>query len=239
MSHWCVLNQFPVEIFYILFDYFTSDEVFRTFFNINDYIDSIIDSYPNHRLHLKSIRKSEFDLLCSHIQPEQVISLILSDDDNTPGLSALLLSRFRLEQFTRLQSLTLIDIECDSLKSIMSNLHKIDHLRAFSFSEGSIRCIHSQQQCSGSFDVPDTFIQTFPQLNRLQLQNVPNVTFPSLSNLRHLKIEECSPRDLKVIFEHASQLRSLSTCLQLPKRNFNVPIPENRLIQLDLQIKSK
>ena len=59
MLHYCLLNRLPVEIFYILFDYFVAHELFLIFSNISDYIDSIIHSYPNHRLHLKLIMHSE------------------------------------------------------------------------------------------------------------------------------------------------------------------------------------
>ena len=239
MSRCCVLNRFPVEIFYFLFDYFATHEIFHTFFNINNYIDSIIRSYPNHRLHLKSIRKSEFHLLCSHIQPEQVISLTLSDANDTPGLSRLFLSRFRIEQFTRLRSLTLIDIDIHSLKSILLDLHKIDHLQAFSLNEESIRNFFPPNVSSESFHFTDSCMQTLSQLNRLELHKATTVLSLSLSNLQHLKVARCSSIELDVIFRHATQLRSLSTCLYLPEQDFDILIPQNQLIELTLQITGK
>ncbi|UJR18203.1 hypothetical protein I4U23_005104 [Adineta vaga] len=67
------------------------------------------------------------------IRSEQVITLILSDDYDTPGQSQLFFSRFQIQQFTQLQALTLINIEFQSLKWIFPNLNKLNFLRSFTF----------------------------------------------------------------------------------------------------------
>jgi hypothetical protein len=100
---------------------------------VNDYINAILRSYDTYHLDFKSISMSHFRHIYRHIRPEQVISLTLSDGDDTPGLSSLFLSRFRIEQFIRIRSLTLIQTEFNSLESIFANLHQIHQLRALSF----------------------------------------------------------------------------------------------------------
>lgn len=196
-------------------------------FILTQIIDFISNQFGNQSL-----------IFCSYIQPEQIISLTLSDGNDTPGLSMLFLSHFRLEQFTRLRSLTLIDIEYNSLKLIFSDLHKLVQLRAFSLNEESIRYPHLQL-CSGSFSFIGTSIDKLPLLNRLQLQYVPTVASLSLSNLQHLKVARCLSSELKMIFQHFSRLRSLSTCLYLREQDLDIPIPPNQLIKLALQITRK
>ena len=238
MSNFCLLNRFPVEIFYVLFDYFVVHELFLIFANISDYIDSIIHSYPNHRLHLRSIRKSQFDLLCSRIRPEHVISLVLSDADDTSGLSTAFLSCYRLEQFTRLQSLNLIDIEYDSLQSILSDLDKLDALRAFSLNEQSIRYPYPRGVRPESFHFTDAQIGTLSSMYRLRLDQATTLASRSFSHLRQLEVHRCFPSELKMILQSASQLRSLTVCLNLRSVGLNIAIPQNRLIELRIEIQS-
>jgi hypothetical protein len=141
-------HRFPVELLHLLFDYFTAHELLHTFFHMSGYINEVLCAYSAYRLNFQSIQMANFDLVCRHICPDRVISLTLSDDNDTPGLSQLFLSRFRMEQFTRLRSLTLIQIGNDSLQLISSYLHRFNQLRSLSINTESIRFI--QNQCKNS-----------------------------------------------------------------------------------------
>jgi hypothetical protein len=112
-------------------------------------VDEVLRSYSAYRLDLKSIGRSDFNLLCHCIRPDQVISLTLSDDADTPGQSKLFFSRFRIEEFTQLRSLTLIQVEIDSLKLILSYLHKLDQLHSLSINVQAIS--HVQNQLINSY----------------------------------------------------------------------------------------
>jgi hypothetical protein len=139
MNQCSFFDQLPVELFHILFQNCWALEILFIFSDITDYVNTILASYSVCRLNLKSIRKSYFDLICHRIRPEQVILLILSDQNDTPGQSELFLSYFQIEQFTRLRSLTLIEMERDSLFSILPNLHDLHQLRSFSFDPSIIK----------------------------------------------------------------------------------------------------
>ena len=220
MPYFCRLNGFPVELFHLLFNYFVAPEIYFSFSNISDYIDNVINSYSNHRLHLTSIRRLQFNLLCSRIRPEHVVSLVLSDGYNTPGLSQLFLSRYRLEQFTQLRSITLIHI----------------HLRAFSFGKNSDRYLYSPRPQTMYFNYSNCDWTKFSRLSRLRLKcgsTVANLSFP---HLRHLELAQCLSNELKLIFEHALQLRSLTVCLNLDERRLDLTIAQNRLTTLQMQI---
>ncbi|CAF4325915.1 unnamed protein product, partial [Rotaria sordida] len=96
-------------------------------------LNDAIKSYSNYRLNFKSILRSNFDLICQHILPNQVKALILTDDQHTLGQSQLFLSHFQIDEFINLQSLTLIEIEKKSLENINEHLYKLNRLRSFLF----------------------------------------------------------------------------------------------------------
>jgi hypothetical protein len=78
-------------------------------------------------INFESIRKCHFDLICRYIRPEQVISLILSDKNDTPNQSQLFRSFFSIEQFINLRALKLIELDDDG-ESFFSDLYKVEHL---------------------------------------------------------------------------------------------------------------
>ncbi|CAF3570491.1 unnamed protein product, partial [Rotaria sp. Silwood2] len=94
------------------------------------YLNKVIRLYPNHRLNFKSILRSNFDLICQYISPDQVKILILSDEKDTSGQSELFLSHFQINQFINLQTLILIQIEKKSLEIINLHLNKLHYLRS-------------------------------------------------------------------------------------------------------------
>ena len=239
MEHFCLLDQLPVELLHNLFDYFVIHEILFSFSNISEYINSIIQSYSNHRFHCISIRKSHFNFICRHIRPEQVISLVLSDANDAPGLTRLFFSHFRLEQFIRLRSLTLIDVDFDSLEAIFAHLDNLKQLRALSFNEQSIRYPYSCRVQPTTFHFTDIHMRILSRLNRLHLSNDTTFTSISLRQLRHLELDKCVNSEFERIFQLLPQLRSLSGCLNLREANFDLTIHPNKLSDLRLEIQGK
>lgn len=242
MSNFCRLNELPVELFHFLFDYFVAHEIYFSFFNISSYIDSVINCYSNHRLHLTWIRRLQFNWLCSHIQPERVLSLVLSDGHGIAGLSRLFLSRFRLEQFTQLRSITLISLEIDSIHSILAVLHTLEHLQAFSLEENSVRYLLPSRDRTTPFYFSCSDLITLSRLNRLQLKYLFSLThssFPHLRHIRHLELASCLSNELNLIFKHALQLRSLTVCLNMEGHRFDRTIAQNRLTTLQIKFQNR
>ena len=110
MTPHCLLDLFPVEIVRMIFEYLWAHQIFDSFFHISDYVDRILLTYDEYQVNFQSIVKNDFDLICENVQPDQVISLILSDGNETPGQSGLFLSFFYLRQFVSLSALQLIEI---------------------------------------------------------------------------------------------------------------------------------
>ncbi|CAF3824580.1 unnamed protein product [Rotaria sp. Silwood1] len=71
---------FSTEILYEIFDYLSSYDIFHAFINLNHRLNNIINVYPL-KVDLRNISRLKFDYICYYLRPEQIISLIFSDDD--------------------------------------------------------------------------------------------------------------------------------------------------------------
>ncbi|CAF3114654.1 unnamed protein product [Rotaria sp. Silwood2] len=105
------LDNLPVELIYHIFDQLDTYTIFTSLYNVCIRLNSIIQKYDQYDLNLNSISMSYFHHICSLINPEQIISLTLSDGNNNVGLVELFLKKFHMESFKRLHSLTLVNID--------------------------------------------------------------------------------------------------------------------------------
>ena len=240
------LDALPFQVLHILFTYFLAHEILFTFSNVSDYIDISLLTYSAYQFNFKSIPRATFDFLCHRIRPEQVISLTLSDDNDTTGQTELFLSRFRIEQFIHLRSLKLAQIEFESLEPIFSNLDKLKQLKALSFNDSTIKFKYplKPHTYSSEYDqiillILNTYFSVLPQLTRLYFNNGTTLTRLPLSNLRHLKLERCFIDDLKTIFHNAPELKSLDICLNLEDPNLTTNLTSSQLIRLKLKIQGE
>ncbi|UJR16992.1 hypothetical protein I4U23_003890 [Adineta vaga] len=122
-----LLDQFPVEIIFDVFKYFTASEILYSFYNFSRYLRQCIRSYQKYKINFTSISKNEFDQICKIIRPDQILALTLSDDEETPGQTALFFTRFpRFEQqFIRLECLHIRNFEEFPGLSQMESLHTL------------------------------------------------------------------------------------------------------------------
>jgi hypothetical protein len=239
----CFFDILPVEILHILFSYLLAHEILFSFSNISDHVDAVLLAYSSYRLHFKSISKVKFDLICHQIKPDQVVSLSLSDDVDTPGQSELFLSRFRIEQFIRLQSLTLFNIEVDALESIFSDLNKLNHLRSFSFHAKNVKkkyrvWIHGYSTITGRLNdiLSEAYVEVLPKLNRLNLSDGMDLEMIPLPYLRYLILANSTISELQLIFTQMPELRSLNVRLDGDTSRIEYLHPPSQLNQLTLTI---
>ena len=199
-----LFDLLPKEIVYIIFDSLWSHEILYTFLHISQYIDDIVVSYQNYHVNFKSILKRHFDLVCRHIKPSQIKSLVLSDDNKTPGQSEIFLTRFPIEQFVSLRAISLFEIENDS-RPLFTNINQL--------------------KCLVSFET-DTLsniwmIETIPHLKRLQVNKYLDTDYHhehlfnsiSFTHLRNLSLSYCSYVQLQRILRLAPNLTSLRISL--------------------------
>lgn len=105
------LYTLPIELLYRIFDILDNETILFQFRNVCKRFYFVIQTYNQYKLNFQSISKSSFHSICRLIQPENVSSLTLSNDNQTPDQIKLFLLLFNIEQFTRLRSLTLIQID--------------------------------------------------------------------------------------------------------------------------------
>jgi hypothetical protein len=124
-----------------------------------------VQTYRYHRyvLDFTLISKSNFYALCRLINPEDVISLVLSNDRRTADQIALFISLVDLPQFTRLRSLTLFDIDEYQMNLILKQIN-LNLLISFSC---KIRT-YSQQYRETTNNLLELIIGQ-PNLQRLEL----------------------------------------------------------------------
>lgn len=235
----CALNRLPVELIHSVFSYFSADEILHSFGNISEYVDEILSMYSNYSWQCQSIRRSDFDSIIRCIRPEQIVSLTLCDDEDTPGQSELFLSHFHLEQFIHLRILKLIHLEHHSLNTILSNLHQLHQLRSLILTLNSTRShrpIRINHVCCNLMNIHSS---VFSRLKRLDLNVDDSVAWVPWSYLQHLNIQRCTLKECETILREAGQLKSFVVCLDVNRANFQVVVPMNQLRRLNLIIQSE
>ena len=203
----CRLDTLPIEVLDIVFSYFHAHEILNGLSNVSVHLDAAIAAYPLYDVNFKSIIKLDFDCICSRISPDQIISLTLCDDNDTPNQLGLFLDRFRIEQFYRLQKLRLINLDIILWLSILHHAEGLSDLHALSVENKEMITRANQ----GVLYLWEKIFSTFQN----QIISMP------LSRLRSLKLCYCRPDDFVFICSQASQLKSLDLYLN------SVPIDEN------------
>ncbi|CAF4121230.1 unnamed protein product [Rotaria socialis] len=207
--HWFMFDFVPVELLHSIFDYLWTNEILNSFLNINDYLDNVIVNCSGSFLNFHSISRPLFDLICRRLRPNHVISLVLSDSNDTPGQCQLLFSRFSIEQFSHLRALTLINIDDDS-ESFFTGLDKIESLKFLEVTPKHY----------------NRYLQIMPKLVRFVVKYEFVVYFESfiyitriqLLHLRHSTLTNCSYFMLKDIFRYAPMLVSLNISIMFESR---------------------
>ena len=238
------LDHLPAELVHHLLGYFSAHEIFYTFHNVISYIDAILATYSNYRINFKGISRHQFDLVCQHIIPEHVVGLTISDDEETPGLIDLFLSRFRIHQFSRLQALKLIEIGPDYWESIVVDMVQLKFLRSFCFvsvyaNDRWKSDLPNDRLTSLDQSLSETYASILPGLSQLRLSHgdfLHSVYFPSL---RHLVLGRSTVKLLKHIAYAAPQLQTLDTSLLRESSSAQLISLMPRLTCLTLQIKGK
>jgi hypothetical protein len=167
--------------------------------------------------------------------------LTLSDDEDTAGQVELFLSRFQINQFTRLRSLTLIEVGPDYWEPIVAKLIDLKNLRAFIYDS-------STNNDSSAFKIPfvdvveldkrlsDTYSPILSQLTRLKLSHADYLPSVQLPYLRHLIVGKCKANIMPHICNAAPQLKSIETELQCNQPNVDFSFSFNQLDRLVLEI---
>jgi hypothetical protein len=191
----------PIELVHEMFDYLSMTDILQAFSNINSYFDKAISDYKTYHIDFRSCCKLNFDRICFRIQPDHIVSLVLSNNDDTPDQFRLFFSQFNIKQFRCLRSMTLINIENDLLLNLINNLNN-SYLQSFTIIPG----------CYSQKTLPKNALNKLPsyQLKRLDVYNASCINTQSIYYLQHLTVHDCEIIELQQILNSMLILRSLT-----------------------------
>ncbi|CAF0763463.1 unnamed protein product [Rotaria sordida] len=221
------LYVLPSELLHRIIDYIDTETVFFSFRNVCKHFYTIVNTYNQYQLDFRLITKPKFCFIRHFIQPENVISLVLSDGHKTSGQIKLFLSLFNISLFTRLRSLTLIQVsESDSIVYLQ-------HISTCSLVSLSIDYRNMPRPITTTDDFLSTNLEKLRNLRKFELSvsrlTIDNMQYP----IQHMKLTECilnkSIFDILLHFPHLETL--MVSSISTPN------IDEN--LATTMQIKSK
>ena len=199
----CLLDYFPWEILHLIFDHLEVFDLLQAFSDVTPYLNTVFNSYSRMQLNLKSMKKSTFYFICEHVHPNQIQSLVLSDDEYTCGQIELFMSLLPLIQCINLQYLSINQIpNADLLYRMFAHLENHAQLRRLSIT--GARILMNKVRTRYIAEI----LTTLPSLKYLTLiDSTPLTTLRQpLSRLTHLTIRFAAPNDLRIIFQRAPNL---------------------------------
>ncbi|CAF1183551.1 unnamed protein product [Adineta steineri] len=171
---------------------------------------AIINKYDRWTIDFQRIAKPDFHLFCRYVNPENIISLTLSDDHDTSGQIEIFLSLFTTHQFTRLQSVTLIKVSAYALEAIFRTF-KTTSLKSFSFTVEKHKTLHKETMRMKvlSMIITETNLVKL-ELLEFQWHELEKMIWPKQSSIQHLKIQApITPVEICTILICLSHLRTL------------------------------
>ncbi|CAF3344820.1 unnamed protein product [Rotaria socialis] len=213
------LESLANELFVNIFEYLSTAHLLQTFHGLSSRFDHLLNIFfrTNRNLDFRSISKSKFDIVCQHIVPtiiDRIISIRLSDDDQTPQQIDLFLSQFSLSrQCIELRSLSLYHIYSEqTITRILSDLSYLQNLNYL-----TIDTIYIEE--GNIFSQMLDVIWGLPALTHCCIRNVKwkppaNFNYGTVisSTLEHLSLTgECiSLHQLARLFQNTPLLRTLT-----------------------------
>ena len=202
------LETLPVELIYHLFEYLDLYTILFSFRYVCKRFQTIVNSFDQYQLDLRSISKYDFNQLCQIISSKNISSIILTNDSRTPCQIRTFLSRFSFDEFSRLQSLYLIKIEENNLFSILMHLSKcsLQSLTIYSSSwdafSYTLRVLLSSTIANSNLKKLDLNI-SYRNLDMMSYSPLP-ITLKSLS------LHRCTFQEYCMILRHTIHLQNLT-----------------------------
>ncbi|CAF3869494.1 unnamed protein product [Rotaria sp. Silwood1] len=214
VQHSGLIERLPTEILHQIFDYIDAETILLSIRRVCRQWMAWTNTYNRYGLNLNSISKQNFPLICRLIQPENVISLTLADNNPHADQTDLFLSLVDTQRFTRLRSLIFLGID-DIKFHAFTNSTKLASLQTF-----AIKILKYDRRRSKTSTKILTRICSQVNIRKLDL-NVPNVYWKNLNWPTH-----CSIKELKVhqsiffnylcqILQYSSQLETLILSISL------------------------
>ncbi|CAF4673218.1 unnamed protein product [Rotaria sp. Silwood2] len=205
----------PVELFQRIFDYLDTRTILLSLGYVCTRLRTITNTYQKLVVDLRWISKSDFYHMCHILRPENVVSLFLSDDDETPGQVGLFLSLFDIHQFTRLRSLAVFSNDDDNIDKILNYTSRCSLISLSIEQSASLNHRNTMLNLLLSTMSRST-LRKFTCTNNLLY--IDSFQWPKESNLKYLTIDHCTRKDLCTILRHLLHLQTMVL------RHFNLDI---------------
>ncbi|CAF2718728.1 unnamed protein product [Rotaria sp. Silwood2] len=234
------------ELLLYLFEFLDGIPLLRIFHGLNSRFNHLLFiHFRAYRFDFRSISKYEFDIICRNYLPsitDQIISLTISDDDETPNLSEIFLSyNFTLDKFTHLQSLSLYSIQSfDQLNQLIFQCRQLPYLTHLYMIDG----YNDDKKNDIQFLINN--IWSLAKLNYFYLNYnssskiwLNKISIISLS-IQKISIEyiTCTLRDLSHLFKHTPFLQYLNTTIHFNFEDEQMPIITSSITSLKLTFES-
>ncbi|CAF3710115.1 unnamed protein product [Rotaria sp. Silwood1] len=205
------MEKLPVELFHCILDNLDIEIIIFSVRSVCRLFRLFVNSYDRYVLNLTLISKRNFYLLCQLINPNNVTSLTLANEEQTPNQIDLFISLVRLRQFTRLHSITLLHIDEYQLNFILERIN-LNLVTSFSFRIKNYDDRHMQRtnNCLTSILSKSSLrkMEFYFRNNRLSKISWPsNCSIQSLVVNRHITMDniltilQCSPHLHKLILK--------------------------------------
>jgi hypothetical protein len=183
------LYTLPIELLHRIIDYTDTETIFFSFRNVCKRFYTIVNTYTQHQLDFRSLTKPTFYLMSHRIQPENVISLIISDAHKIPLQIDLFISLFDISSFTRLRSLTLIQIDESNLRIYLK------YVNTCSLVSLSIAYRNQWKPTDETISFFSSFFEKVNNLQKLDLKIngliINTIRWPKPCPVRHLSLTLC------------------------------------------------
>ncbi|CAF1104696.1 unnamed protein product [Rotaria sordida] len=202
------IDILPVEILHRIFDNLDAQTILFSIRPVCRLFRAVVNTYDRYVFDFKFISKSNFHLLCRLINPQNIISLTLRDNEYTLDQIALFISLVRLRQLTRLHSITFFDIEEFQLNMILKRIN-LNLLTSFSL---NIRKHDDRRKKTTLSFLSSIMAQSSLRKVELNMKSdrISNISWPLNCRITCLTINEHIPfDDLCRILSCSPQLHTL------------------------------
>ncbi|CAM4862072.1 unnamed protein product [Rotaria socialis] len=223
------IEQLPNEIIYRIFDNVDSYSIINFCFTSKRFY-SCLNNYTSFKINFESILKETFDLIINLINPLNIISLKLNDDDKTPGIMKYFIKNFQINKLNRLKSLKLIKINENDLENILKHLInnplnsiEIEYRQYFTMLNQSTILILYQILSK----------ETLREVH-LDMRSYQNdfIQWPQTSNIKYLTLIHSNLYQFVQIIEKSNKYKSV-TLKNFTMKNLNkIPLKSFHLKQL-------
>jgi hypothetical protein len=220
------LLALPVEILHRVLDDLDIFSILISFRRVCRRFNAITNTYNRYELDLSSISESNIKFIARLIQPENIISLILSYEWHTKNTIDVFFKYFNeIQRFCQLRSLTLNKINDSNFDQI---------LNIFAMCPLSSLSIHTRDRISREMGVRLSSAITRFKLCRLNLKNfyhiIKDISWPQDCTICHITLENCTHRRYQIILDSLPHLKTFVM------KNYIIKNRHKTLLKSDLQL---